>query len=135
MEKGLDKKLLLLVLKCAPLILGIGYFVQLVLSCFGVYSITLALLFGQSLFAILVLILCSIALGYCIWHRLPLYYIIFGNLLSTFDYYIGFTILSKWMLLIYLILIGILVLVMCLMENKKHVEERNFKKKSISNSW
>lgn len=38
------------------------------------------------------------------------------------------------MLIIYLLLAGILVLIGCIMKNKQHVEERNLKEKSVSNS-
>lgn len=73
-------------------------------------------------------------MGFCFWHRLPLYYILFGNALNLIDFYFGIPVTTKWMLIIYLLLAGILVLVGCIMKNKQHVEERNLKEKSVSNS-
>ena len=130
MAKEFNKKLLLLSLKFAPWCLAFGYLLELILSCIGIYSVFLATLFGQSVFAIVIILLFSFSLGYCIWHRLPLYFIFTANIINIIDFYIGIPVTGKWMICIYLLLIGMFILVGCLIKNKTHVEKRNFKKNS-----
>lgn len=134
MDAKLNKKWLLFSIKYSSWIIGFGYFIQNVLSCFGIQFAILAFLFNVSIIPIIILILFSIFLGFCIYHRLPIYYAISANLINMYDFYIGFSISGKWILVIYLLLAGVCILIGCFIKNKQHVEERNTKETFIRNS-
>lgn len=53
-----------------------------------------------------------------------------ADTINAIDFYIGIPVTGKWMLIIYLLLIGIFILIGCLIKNKKHAEERDSKKNS-----
>lgn len=115
-------------MKYAPWLIGVSYFIQIILGCFGTESLLLSILFGVSVIPASLLCLFSYFLGYCIWNRLPLYYVIFADALNAIDFYIGISVTGKWMLIIYLLLIGLFVLIGCLIKNRNNVIKRNFKK-------
>lgn len=130
MDGRLNKKAILMVMKYTPWLIGASYFIQIVLGCFGIESFSLSILFGVSVIPALLLCLFSYFLGYCIWNRLPLYYVIFADALNAIDFYIGIPVTGKWMLIIYLLLIGIFILIGCLIKDKEHAKERDSKKNS-----
>lgn len=130
MEEKLNKKWLLFVIKHSTWLIGFVYFLQIVFGCFGFQSIILTYLFSASIVPVIVLLLFSKFLGFCIWHRLPLYYMLTADTINAIDFYIGIPVTGKWMLIIYLLLIGIFILIGCLIKNKKHAEERDSKKNS-----
>lgn len=127
MERNLNKKLLLIVLKYSPWFISIGYFIQLILSTFGIYSFLLSETIGIGIVPIVVLLLFSFQFGYCVWHRLPLYYVLTTNIINAFDFYFGIPVPNKWMLIIYLILFAIFALVGAYIKNKHNVRKRNTK--------
>ena len=53
-----------------------------------------------------------------------------ADTINAIDFYIGIPVSAKWMLIIYLLFVGIFVLVGCLIKNKTHAKERNSKKNS-----
>ncbi len=130
MEQKLNKKLLLLCVKYGTWLIGLTYFIQIVLDCFGIYSFLLTYLFSVSIVPIIVLLLFSIFLGFCIWHRMPLYYAILSDIINTIDYYFGIPITSMEILIIYILLIGVVILVGCFIKNKYNVRKRNVKESS-----
>ena len=130
MEENLNKKWLLFIIKHSTWIIGFFYFIQIVFGCFGFQSIILTYLFSASIVPVIVLLSFSRFLKFCIWHRLPLYYMLTADTINAIDFYIGIPVSAKWMLVIYLLLIGIFILVGCLIKNKTHAKERNSKKNS-----
>ena len=126
MEGKLNKKLILTCIKYGPWVIGIGYFLQIILACFGIQSILLASLFGVSFVSVTLLILFSVFLGYCIWNRLPLYYVLTTNVVNIVDFYIGIPIAGKWILIVYVLLALIIVLIGAWIKNRENVRKRNF---------
>lgn len=130
MDERLNKKWLLFTIKHSTWLIGFFYFIQIILSCFGFQSIILTYLFSASVVPVIILLLFSRFLGFCIWHRLPLYYMLMADTINAIDFYIGIPVTSKWMLIIYLLLVGICILIGCLIKNKNHGKERDLKKNS-----
>lgn len=130
MEGRLNKKLLLISIKYSTWVIGIIYLIQIILGAFGVQSILLTYLFGASIFPLMVLIMFSVFLGFCIWHRLPLYYALTANGINLIDYYIGIPIVNKWMLIIYLLLVGIFMMIGCFIKNRNNARKGNITKGS-----
>lgn len=130
MDVKLNKKLLLISIKYSSWIIGIIYLIQIILGMFEIQFVLLTYLFGISIFPIIVLIIFSIFLGFCVWHRLPLYYALTVNGINLIDYYIGIPVTNKWMLVIYLLIIGIFIIIGSFIKNRKNVRERNIKENS-----
>ena len=131
MDQKLNKDLLLLALKYSPWFIGIEYFLECILTCFNIQFGILSILFGNSILPLLVIILFSFSLNYCIWHRIPIYYAITNNFINTIDFYIGIPISNKWMLMVYLIIAGLFALIGSYIKNKKNVIKRNTKESTI----
>lgn len=127
MDAKLNKKLLLIVVKYGTWLIGVMYFIQIILGCFGIQSVLIMNLCFTPIIPLLTLLAFSIFLGFCIWHRLPLYYALTANVINLIDYYIGIPIINKWMLIIYLLLVGVFIIVGCFIKNKNNVRKRNVK--------
>ena len=130
METGLNKKLILILLKYSPWIIGVSYLLQCILVCFGIQSFILTSIFSISIFPIILLCLFSYFLGFCIWNRMPLYYATSCNIINIIDYYVEIPISNMWMLICYLILLGIFVTIGAYVKNKRNVRKRNPKESS-----
>lgn len=124
MEVNFNRNLILIVIKYGPWIIGLAYFIQIILACFGIQSIILTLLFSLSIIPCILLLLFSKLFGFCIWNRLPLYYTMLVNVLNLLDYY-WLMLPNKLALCIYLILLGIFVLIGGWIKNKNNVDKRN----------
>lgn len=78
-------KLEILILKFIPFILAILYFINTALSIFEIDLPILSYLAGLSLLPFCFLLISSFVFRFCTWHRIPLYYIIFNNILNIID--------------------------------------------------
>ena len=130
MDGRLNKKLILITIKYGSWLIGIAYLIQVILSCFLMQSFIFSVLFSTSIFSVTLLCLFSYFLGFCIWNRLPLYYALSCNIINIIDYYIGIPVTNMWMLIIYLILLGIFIMFGAYIKNKKNNEQRTFNKNS-----
>lgn len=130
MEGKLNKKITLLIIKFGTWLIGFAYLLQIILTCFGIQSFILTDLFGLAIVPTIALLAFSFFLGFCYWHRLPIYYALSANIINAIDFYIGISVTGKWMLIIYLLLIGIFILIGCLIKDKEHAKERDSKKNS-----
>lgn len=130
MEGKLNKKITLLIIKFGTWLIGFAYLLQVILTCFGIQSFILTDLFGLAIVPTIALLAFSFFLGFCYWHRLPIYYALSANIINAIDFYIGIPVTGKWMLIIYLLLIGIFILIGCLIKDKEHAKERDAKKNS-----
>lgn len=131
MEGRLNKKLILILIKYGSWLIGVTYLIELILSCFGIYSFLLGIFVSVSIIPTILLCLFSYFLGFCIWNRLPLYYSLSCNIINIIDYYIGITVTNMWMLIIYLILLGIFIMFGAYIKNKKNNEQRTFKENPV----
>ena len=78
-------KLEILILKFIPFILAILYFINTAFSIFEIDLPVLSYLAGLSLLPFCFLLVSSFVFRFCTWHRIPLYYIIFNNVLNIID--------------------------------------------------
>lgn len=72
----------------------------------------------MSVLSFILILLLSIALNFCIWHRLPIYYCGTLDLSNLIYYYTNVPILNSEMLLIYFIITGIFILIGAYIKNK-----------------
>lgn len=82
-------KAFLFINKYLPYVLSLLYMVNTLLSLSGIDLIIFSILGGLSLLPIIYFITVSFTFGYCLYHRLPIYYIIINDIINWLDYYIG----------------------------------------------
>lgn len=95
MNKSLDKylyKSLIYFVKIIPLIIALSYIIDDILMYIGIDSVFINYFSGVSFLTLVFLYLTSYALKFCPYHRIPLHYIVLCNIISIYDYYIGFPI-------------------------------------------
>lgn len=118
----------LILLKFIPFILAIACLLNTILSYFGIDLAILTYLCGISFFTLLFLFVSSYVFKFCLYHRLPLYYVIVNNLLAIYDYYIGIPLNDKHLLILYLIIAWvfyILILIDYVDADKKYTKSDN----------
>lgn len=83
------------------------YFIDTILDAFKVDIDILSHLFGMSFLPWCFLLLSSYVFKFCLFHRIPLYYIALNHVISLIDYYIGIPLeLEPWVVLHILIVFG-----------------------------
>lgn len=75
----------ILIIKFIPFILAIVYFINTTLSICNIDIPILSYLAGLSLLPWLFILISSFVFRFCIWHRIPLYYILANDLLNIID--------------------------------------------------
>lgn len=126
MEAQLNKslyKIFLILLKYLPFLIGLVYLICAIIGLFGVTPTILPTIFYLSPVTIIVWIIASIIFKCCIWHRLPLYYCIVVQSISTFDYYSSVVVTNCLLLLIYLIVTIIFILLGMYLKNMSNVRK------------
>lgn len=87
-------------IKYIPIIIALMYFIDTILDAFGVDIGILSHLFGMSFLPWCFLLLSSYVFKFCLFHRIPLYYIALNHVISLIDYYIGIPLeLKPWVVL------------------------------------
>lgn len=87
-------------IKYIPFIISIMYFIDTILDAFKVDIGILSHLFGMSFLPWCFLLLSSYVFKFCLFHRIPLYYIALNHIISLVDYYIGIPLeLKPWVVL------------------------------------
>lgn len=124
METNLNRRLMLIGIKYIPWIMALLYFICILLTCFGITFIWLNYICNVSILSLVLMLLLSKALNFCIWHRLPIYYCATLDISNTVYYYTNIPILNSEMLLIYLFITGLFVLLGAYLKNK-HNEHEN----------
>lgn len=115
-EENLNKRLyktLLLLLKYIPIITGIMYIVNTVLSYFYIDIPAISSLVGISLSTWIFMYISAIVFKFCIYHKMFLHYILIVDILNIIDLYIGIPLDNLELLMLHMILLGLfLVLIL-----------------------
>lgn len=78
-------KLNLYLIKITPFIISVGYIINNVLLSFNIHVPFLDDIINLSLIPFIVLYISSFVFKFCIYHRLPLYYILFIDLINLIN--------------------------------------------------
>lgn len=113
-------KIELLLIKVTPFIISAGYIIDITLNCFNINSSILNYIIDLSLIPFIVLYTSSFVFRFCIYHRLPLYYILILDLISYYQYNNSIEIYYKHLTNMILISIGIVMLILVYIKNKEH---------------
>ena len=102
-------KIELYIIKIIPYILALFYLINTALSYFYIDIPLVSYIAGVSLLPLLFFYITSFVFRFCIYHRLPIYYIFINWLIITLDYYLDFTKYYETTVLISLITAGITI--------------------------
>lgn len=88
-EASLNKSLFkieMVLLKRLPMVIAGMYFLNTILSYFGIDYAAISYLAGVGMIPLLFLYITSYCFRFCSYHRMPLHYIIINNVLCWVDY-------------------------------------------------
>lgn len=108
LKPQLSNHIYLILLKFIPHIIAVLYIVATLLQFFGVDSIGIGYIIHILL--ILWLFIASSVFNFCYVHRLPLYYVMFNEIMTIIDYYIGIPVSIETLLGIHINAILIIIL-------------------------
>lgn len=94
-------------IKYIPFVIAIMYFIDTLLDTYEIEIDFLSHLFGMSFLPWCFLLLSSYVFKFCLFHRIPLYYIAINHIISLIDYYVGIPIDLKPWVVLHIILIFI----------------------------
>lgn len=106
---NLKHKSFLIITKFIPHISAFMYIIYTLLQFADIDAFILGYLINYSILTWLYFYLISFVFRYCYIHRLPLYYILINEVLTTLDYYFNIPVSITNLLLIHIVLIGILI--------------------------
>ena len=122
-ENGVGKslyKLELLIIKVIPFVLMLCYVLNSVLSYFNINGEIFSVIGGQSILTWLFLYISSFVFKFCVYHRLPLYYILLSDIISYYDNLIGIPITNRELFVLNISIIGIFILLIVYSKFKQH---------------
>jgi hypothetical protein len=100
LERRISHKILLVIVKYIPHFIALFYAIYNLLAIVGIDVIVFGYFVHVSLLPWILMYILSIALKYCYVHRLPLYYILGSELLTTLDYLLDYSIEESTILMI-----------------------------------
>lgn len=109
LERRISHKILLVIVKYIPHFIALFYAIYNLLAIVGIDVIVFGYFVHVSLLPWILMYILSIALKYCYVHRLPLYYILGSELLTTLDYLLDYSIEESIILMINGLLIIIII--------------------------
>lgn len=121
--KGLNKllyKIEIILLKFIPFILATFNFIHTILWILGIGCPILVDIAGISLLSLLFLYLSSFVFKFCIYHRLPLYYIMVNDSINILDYTFNFNIADYHWIIIHSVLFGLFTIICGILKLLKH---------------
>lgn len=96
------------------------YVLNSLLSYFDINGEILSVIGGQSILTWLFLYISSFVFRFCVYHRLPLYYILLSDILAYYDNIIGIPVSNKTLFVLNISLIGIFILLIVFFKFKQH---------------
>lgn len=109
---------MIIIIKYATWFLAFIYFINTILMYCDVYSAIISWFAYTSFVSLIILFALSIVLGFCIWHRLPIYYIAICNIITMLSW-LGVLIVKPSIIIwINFILFGFLILLAAYLKNR-----------------
>ena len=122
-ERNVNKalyKIELLLIKIIPFIIMFFYILNSILSYFNIDILLLSIVSGLSILTWLFLFISSFVFRFCIYHRLPLYYILITDIINYYDNIIGIPISNRNLFILNLIIAGVFILLIVYFKFKQH---------------
>ena len=96
------------------------YVLNSILSYFNIDILLLSVISGMSILSWLFLFISSFVFRFCIYHRLPLYYILITDIINYYDNIIGIPINNRSLFVLNIIIIGVFILLIVYFKFKQH---------------
>lgn len=122
--KRSNYKIFLFINKYLPYVISLLYMVNTLLSLFGIDLIIFSMLGGLSLLPIIYFISVSFTFKYCLYHRLPIYYIILNDSINWLDYHMGIPIQDMYFIAGSIVLMFIFIVVTTILYLKEKKRKR-----------
>ena len=117
MDKTLYK-LELLLIKALPLGIMLCYLLNSILAYFYIDAVILSYIGCMSILPTAFILLSSFVFKFCIYHRLPIYYVIVSDIISCYDSYIGIPLSNRWLFVVNMIIAGIFIILIVISKAK-----------------
>ena len=121
-EERLRSKLLykaeLGLLKVIPMLIALGYFLNIVFSYFGIEAEFLSHTVGISFLPLVFLYISSYAFRFCEYHRMFLHYILVNNIITIVDYYCDIAVSDLYLFMVHLIIAGLFLSIILYLKMK-----------------
>lgn len=111
-------KLELLLIKSLPLGIVLCYLLNSILSYFKINAPILSYLGGMSVFPVIFILVSSFVFKFCIYHRLPIYYVILSDIINYYDLYIGIPLNNRNLFIMNMIIAGIFIILIVITKAK-----------------
>ncbi len=111
-------KILMLCIKYLPFIIAGISFIGTLFATFGIDLIFLSFIGYASILDIIFMLVLSFGFQFCIWHRLPIYYILGMNLVNFTCYKFNIITVSSTFTVINILLFCILMFLSAYLKNK-----------------
>lgn len=121
----------ILLLKFIPFIVAIIYFINTVLSIYIIDVPILSYIAGISLLPFIFILLSSFVFKFCVYHRIPLYYILVNDTLNTIDSYYDIPVENRTFLILHLTIFFICFIAIFVLRKKCNRNEEHDKKISM----
>ena len=109
--KRSNYKIFLFINKYLPYVISLLYMVNTLLYLFGIDLVVFSILGGMSILPMIYFISVSFTFKYCLYHRLPLYYVILNDSINWLEYTIGIPITNTMFISISLILMLLTIII------------------------
>lgn len=103
-------RLFLFILKAIPYVIALFYILFTIGCYFGIELNVIGYIASCSILTWLFLYISSFVFKFCIYHRLPLYYILLNDIINTIDVYTHLPISTHSFFLLYVWITGIFIL-------------------------
>ena len=113
-------KIELLLIKIIPYIISCFYLSNTILSYYNIELPILSLIAGTSILTLLFLYISSFVFRFCVYHRLPIYYIFISDCIAYYDILVGIPISNRSLFSLNLIIAGIFILLLVYFKFKQH---------------
>ena len=111
-------------LKILPYLAALFYLLNTILTYYGIDCIFFNIIAGHSLLSLIFMLLSSFVFNFCIYHRIPLYYMCMCSCINLYDWYIGIPVSNKELLILHLIVSGIAMFVILYLYLKSRSNEK-----------
>lgn len=122
--KRSNYKVFLFINKYLPYVISLLYMVNTILYLFGIDLVIFSILGGMSILPMIYFISVSFTFSYCLYHRLPLYYVILNDSINWLEYTIGIPITNTMFISISLILMLLTIIISTILYLKEKKRKR-----------
>lgn len=116
-------KIELYLLKIIPMLLALCSLCNTILSYYDIDVVIFSYIGGMSLLPLIFLYISSYVFQFCEYHRMFLHYIVVSDIISIYDYHVGFSMNDSEYLCLHLTITGIFLFIILYLHIKRNNKE------------